>query len=190
MRAHCPNYNEASYFFRAERSRSICPRQRRLDDSGPGPGPGPELSARLGSDTKCKRIVGTWPSSRNRQNERDRGRREKDKARREEWRGVERSGEERRGEERTVGFSAGTSQFSQPFMLPTDFFALFSRLIHTSPHEIRSSIPTCIISQHTGESSFPALALCRPFHAPVCMRRALLDLSHSFSSFSRLVNHL
>lgn len=38
MRAHCPNYNEASYFFRAERSRSICPRQQRLDDSGPLPG--------------------------------------------------------------------------------------------------------------------------------------------------------
>ena len=91
----------------------------------------------------------------------------------------ERSEEERRGEERTVGFSAGTSQFSQPFMLPTDFFALFSRLIHTSPHEIRSSIPTCIISQDTDESSFPALALCRSFHTPVCMRRALLDLSHS-----------
>lgn len=61
MRAHCPNYNEASYFFRAERSRSICPRQRRLDDSGPLPG--------LASETKCKRIVGTSPSSRIGQNE-------------------------------------------------------------------------------------------------------------------------
>lgn len=67
MRAHCPNYNEASYFFRAERSRSICPRLRRLDDSGPLPG---LFSLRL--ETKCKRIVGTSPSSRIGQNERDR----------------------------------------------------------------------------------------------------------------------
>lgn len=65
MRAHCPNYNEASYFFRAERSRSICPRLRRLDDSGPLPG----LFSRF--ETKCKRIVGTSPSSRIGQNERD-----------------------------------------------------------------------------------------------------------------------
>lgn len=129
MRAHCPNYNEASYFFRAERSRSICPRLRRLDDSGPLPG----LFSRF--ETKCKRIVGTSPSSRIGQNERDWGKKKE------------------RGRERGR-FSAGTSQFSHPFMVPTDFFALFSRLIHTSPHEIRSSIPTCIIVQDTGESSF------------------------------------
>ena len=133
MRAHCPNYNEASYFFRAERSRSICPRLRRLDDSGPLPG---LFSLRL--ETKCKRIVGTSPSSRIGQNERDRDKKKE--------RGRE-GGRER-------GFSAGTSQFSHPFMVPTDFFALFSRLIHTSPHEIRSSIPTCIIVRDTGESSF------------------------------------
>lgn len=82
----------------------------------------------LGFETKCKRIVGTSPSS----------------------------GETKETRvERERGFSAGTSQFSHPFMVPTDFFALFSRLIHTSPHEIRSSIPTCIIVQDTGaESSF------------------------------------
>lgn len=144
MRAHCPNYNEASYFFRAERSRSICPRQRRLDDSGPLPG--------LASETKCKRIVGTSPSSRIGQNEKRTAARK--------WKMKKESERER------VGFSAGTSQFSQPFMVPTDFFGLFSRLIHTSPHEIRSSIPTCIISEDTGESSFSAL--CHWVHRYVC----------------------
>lgn len=126
-------------FFELKGAEVFGPRQQRLDDSRTLPGLGSKRSAKGSSALRRHRP----------KNERD--------AR---WKG--KNGREKDGNRSPVG----TSQFSQPFMVPTDFFALFSRLIHTSPHEIRSSIPTCIIGEDIAERIILFRAL---LSVPVCV---------------------
>lgn len=145
MRAHCPNYNEASYFFRAERSRSICPRQRRLDDSGPLPG--------LASETKCKRIVGTSPSSRIGQNEKRTAARK--------WKMKKESERESMILRRNVAvFPAihGTDRFFWPLLTTHSYLAAWDPIVDPYLHHQR---------RHRRIILFGPL----PLGPPVCMRR-------------------